>query len=108
MFYEQLEMISEMYSIIVMGISVLCVSIALQIQNKYGKDNKAKEKLEYYPPTEFNSAELGYIYKETDVSKSIVSLLIEFANEGYLRIIQKILKEMIYMNQMLTRKKESF
>lgn len=31
MFYEQLEMISEMYSIIVMGISVLCVSIAIQI-----------------------------------------------------------------------------
>lgn len=43
MFYEQLEMISEMYSIIVMGISILCVSIALQIWNKYGKDNKAKE-----------------------------------------------------------------
>lgn len=86
MFYEDLEMIYEIYSIIVIGISVLFVSIALQIWNKYGKDNKTKEKLEYYPPTEFNSAELGYIYKDADVSKSIVSLLIELANEGYLRI----------------------
>lgn len=76
----------DLYSIFVMGLSVICVLIAYALWVKYGKDDIVVETVEFYPPEGFNSAEIGYIYKGKADSESIISLLIYLADKGYLKI----------------------
>ena len=56
---------------------------------KHGDDNEVIETVEFYAPDNYNSAELGYIYKNIVDNKDIVSLLIYLANKGYLTIQEK-------------------
>ena len=53
---------------------------------KFGKDTKAVEVLEFYPPDNLNSAEIAYFYNGKISSKDITSLLVYLANKGYLVI----------------------
>ena len=78
----------DIYSIIIIAISICFIFIALLLWGKYGKDDKVIETIEFYPPEGFNSAEIGYIYKGNVDNASIISLLIYLANKGYLKIEQ--------------------
>lgn len=53
---------------------------------KYGKGNKVKKKFAYYAPNNFDSAEIGYLYKGKSEEIDITSLLLYLANQGYLKI----------------------
>lgn len=53
---------------------------------KYGKDDKIVETVEFYPPEGYSSADVGYIYKGMADQKQIVSLIVYFADKGYLKI----------------------
>jgi len=53
---------------------------------KYGKGNKIKEEFSYYPPYNFDPAEIGYLYKGKAEELDITSVIISLANQGYLRI----------------------
>jgi uncharacterized membrane protein len=53
---------------------------------RFGRDEKAVETVEFYPPEGFNSAETGFLYKGKAETVDVVSLLIYLANKGYIKI----------------------
>ena len=68
-------------------IPLISLIIAILLWNKYGKNNKIIDMVEFYPPEELNSLELAKVYKGYVYNKDIVSLLICLANKGYIEII---------------------
>ena len=78
----------DIYSIMIIALSIMFVLIAFYLWLKYGKDDKVVETIEFYPPKGFNSAEIGYMYKGYVDDSTIISLLIYLANKGYLKIEQ--------------------
>ena len=78
----------DIYSIMIITLSIMFVLIAFYLWLKYGKDDKVVETIEFYPPKGFNSAEIGYMYKGYVDDSTIISLLIYLANKGYLKIEQ--------------------
>jgi len=55
---------------------------------KYGKNNSLNIKRIDYVPNNFDSAEIGYLYKGKLDGMDLTSLLIYLANQGYLQIIE--------------------
>ena len=55
---------------------------------KHGRDDKPVETVEFYPPSGFNSLEVGFLYKGTADNKDVISLLVYLANLGYISIIE--------------------
>ena len=79
----------DIYSIMIMAISIMFVLITFYLWLKYGKEDNDMEVIEeFYPPKECNSLETGYIYKRYIDKKDVESLLIYLANKGYLKIEQ--------------------
>lgn len=76
----------RIYSILIIGISLIFVLISDRLWAKYGKDNQVVETVEFYPPEGYNSAEIGVMYNGTADTPSVISLLIYLANKGYLKI----------------------
>ena len=76
----------DMYSIVVIIISLVCVLIADRLWAKYGKDDEVIETVEFHPPEGYNSAEVGFLYKGSADTPAVISLLIYLANKGYLKI----------------------
>lgn len=76
----------ELYPIVVIIFSLLCVIIAGGLWSKYGKDDTVVETIEFHPPEGFNSAEIGFLYKGSADTKDIISLLVYLADKGYLTI----------------------
>ncbi len=74
------------YSVAVIVICLICVLIADRLWAKYGKDDEVIETVEFYPPEGFNSAEVGFLYKGSTDTESVISLLVYLANKGYLKI----------------------
>ena len=54
----------------------------------HGRDEKAVETVEFYPPEGFNSAEVGFLYSGAAGTTEVVSLLIYLANKGYISIAE--------------------
>lgn len=69
-------------------IPLVAVGIALLLWYKFGKDDMVVETVEFYPPEEFNSLEIGYLYKGKAANEDVVSLLVYLANKGYIQIIE--------------------
>ena len=67
-------------------ISIIFVFIAYLLWKKYGKDDIVVDTVEFYPPDNLNSADIGFLYKGHSDQKDIISLLIYLANKGYLKI----------------------
>ena len=66
---------------------MLLISFILFI--KYGKDKTVVAPVEFFPPEDFNSLDIAYIYKGKVGSKDVTSLLIYLANKGYIEILPK-------------------
>jgi len=71
-------------SILLIPISMVLVSYLLW--RKFGKEEELVETIEFYPPNQLNSLEIGYIYNENN-SKMVASLIVYLANKGYLKIV---------------------
>ena len=67
-------------------IPLLFLLIAFYLWCKFGKDDKVVETIEFYPPEDFNSLEVGFLYKGYANNKDVTSLLIYLANKGYIKI----------------------
>lgn len=67
-------------------IPLICVIISFLIWFKHGRDEKPIETVEFYPPENLNSLELGFVYKGEVENKDVISLLIYLANKGYISI----------------------
>lgn len=78
--------------IILFALPIVFAIISFLLWAKYGKDDKAIETIEFYPPEGFNSAEVGFLYKGQADKNDVVSLLIYLANKGYLRIEESVEK----------------
>ncbi len=71
-------------SMLILGIT----GYIIYMWSKYGKDyEKRVPTVEFYPPDNLNSAEIGYIYNRRKTSKKLtISLIIQLASKGYIRI----------------------
>lgn len=68
---------------------------------KYGKDFEKRSKtVEFYPPENLNSAEIGYIFGNKNYKKLTISLLISLAAKGYIKINENDNKEIEIINFM--------
>lgn len=67
-------------------IPILFLGIAIFLWYKFGRDNQIVETVEFYPPTGFNSLELGFLYKGKAENQDVTSLLVYLANKGYIKI----------------------
>ncbi len=72
---------------------IICVSliiisiISFILWTKHGKDyNKKCKTVEFYPPEDLDSAQIGYIYGEKSMKKLTSSLIIGLASKGYIEI----------------------
>ena len=55
---------------------------------KFGKNYKKEvQTIEFYPPDNLNSAEIGYVYNKSQSNKKLtISLIIQLASKGYIKI----------------------
>lgn len=68
-------------------IPIIVLITVLILWLKYGKDEKAVETVEFYPPDNMNSAELIF-WRDGMIASNekLTALLIELANDGYVQI----------------------
>lgn len=78
----------SIYLYLVFIIPILSAFISFILWYKFGNDEKTIDVVEYYPPNDFNSLEVGYLYKGNANEKDVISLLIYLANKGYIKIHQ--------------------
>ena len=88
------------YNTITIIFSLACVFIAYILWNKYGKNDKIIDTVEFFPPEGYNPVEVALLYKGYVNDKNIISLLIYLANKGYLKI------EEVEIKRILTKKKD--
>lgn len=74
---------------IIFSIPIIFLIIALLLWYKFGRDDQVIETVEFYPPQDLNSLDVGFLYKGKAENKDVTSLLIFLANKGYLEISNK-------------------
>ena len=95
--YFTIPVNNEKYLMFIVPFIFLVISIF--IWYKYGKDDKVVETVEFYPPEDFNSLEIGYLYKGKATSEDVVSLLIYLADKGYIKISETEEKNLFSKNK---------
>lgn len=80
-------------------IPLLFLLISFYLWCKFGKDDKVIETVEFYPPEDFNSLEVGFLYKGYANNKDVTSLLIYLANKGYIKITETEKKVLLFKNK---------
>ncbi|MDP2814867.1 MAG: DUF2207 domain-containing protein [Erysipelotrichaceae bacterium] len=64
---------------------IFTIIVAL-LYMRFGKDDLLVETVEFNPPAGYSSAQVGYIFDGAVDNKDVISLLIEWAAQGYLTI----------------------
>ncbi len=77
--FNIMEYMNYILPFIFLGISILLWYL-------YGRDEKPIETIEFYPPKDKNSLEVGFLYKGKASPEDVTSLLVYLANKGYLKI----------------------
>ncbi|MFA5676299.1 MAG: DUF2207 domain-containing protein [Christensenellales bacterium] len=70
-------------------VSGLCVLLAFLLWVRYGRDEKVFPTVEFYPPDKMTPAEAGYIIDGCVDDKDVVSLLLYWADKGYIKIVER-------------------
>lgn len=70
---------------ILMGLLTLC---SAGLWYLYGRDKKYVQTVEFYPPEGFTPADVGYVLNGSAEEKDIVSLVVYWAQQGYLKITE--------------------
>lgn len=65
---------------------LILLIISVLVYFIYGKSKKPLEPISFYPPNDFDSAQVGYIVNNTATNEEIVSLIFYFADKGWLTI----------------------
>ena len=79
---DRLSGISDRISIF----SLICLMIGIALWYIVGREKKGIETVEFYPPKNLNSLEVGLLYKGYVDKKAYPALLIDLASRGYLKI----------------------
>lgn len=69
-------------------VPIVCLLISIFLWFKFGRDDEVISTVEFYPPGDFNSLELAFLYKGKADNKDVTSLLIYLANKGYIKIAE--------------------
>lgn len=78
------------YVLIVISVLFLIIVIFITIVSLQQKPGPLVAPVEFYPPDDLNSLDIAYIYKGGNIEdKDVTSLLVYFANKGYIKISQK-------------------
>lgn len=72
---------------------------------RFGRDEKIYPPVEFYPPKDLTPAEIGYIYDKTIDPYDITSMLVYWADKGYLRIIEEDVEAGIIFKKSITNVK---
>lgn len=78
--------------------AVLFAVIVGLLYLRFGKDDLLVESVEFNPPAGYSSAQVGYIFDGAVDNKDVVSLIIEWAAQGYLTI-EELDKKNIQLNK---------
>lgn len=81
----------------------LLIALAVWIMFKWGKDKQMFPTVEFYPPEGLTPLEIGYIYDGQVDVYDITSMLIYWADRGYLRIIEEEEETGLIFKKMKTR-----
>lgn len=76
----------NMSEFLMIVIPILFSIVSIFIWYKYDKDKHVIDTIEFYPPENLNSLEIGFLYKGKADSNDVVSLLIYLANKGYIKL----------------------
>lgn len=74
------------YAVEICIASVILVLIVCVLFSKYGKDDQVIVSVEFDAPDGISSAELGYIIDGAIDTRDITSLILDWANKGYLQL----------------------
>ena len=74
------------HSVLISIISCCLVGIVFVLFMKYGKDDEVVVTVEFEAPEGISSAEVGYIIDGSIDNRDIASLILDWANKGYLSI----------------------
>ncbi len=86
------------YSIIGLIYGILFFGLLLLMYFRYGKDDPVVPTVQFEPPKGLSSAQVGYIYDGFADTKDVISLIIEWAANGYLTI-EEVDKKTIKLNK---------
>ena len=85
-YFEKQKLKITIFDFIAICLPIIFLIIAIFEWEKYGKDEKPVETVEFNPPDNMNSLDVAYAYKGKVNSNDVVSLLIYLANKGYIKI----------------------
>lgn len=85
-YFEKQKLKITVFDFIAICLPIILGIIAFSQWEKYGKDEKIVETIEFNPPDNMNSLDVAYAYKGKANSNDVVSLLIYLANKGYIKI----------------------
>lgn len=74
------------YSLLAIGLSLGLLLISALLFMKFGKDDEVIVTVEFGAPEGLDSASVGYVIDNQVESKDIISLIIDWANRGFLKI----------------------
>lgn len=74
------------YSFAAIGLLMALSLIIALMFFKFGKDDRPVVTVEFDPPKGMSSAQVGYIFEGIVDSKDVISLIIDWANKGFLTI----------------------
>ncbi|MEG0526676.1 MAG: DUF2207 domain-containing protein [Longicatena sp.] len=74
------------YTVICAIVAGVILLLAFLLFMKFGKDDEIIVTVEFKAPDGLNSAEVGYIIDDTAQNKDMISLVIDWANRGFLKI----------------------
>jgi len=84
---------ADPWDIVLYVISGLLVLVSLVLWILYGRDDRIFPTVEFYPPEGMTPAEAGYVIDGCVDDKDVVSLILYWADKGYIRIDEKEKKE---------------
>ncbi|MDE6658677.1 MAG: DUF2207 domain-containing protein [Eubacterium sp.] len=76
-------------------IPLIALIIVFLLWYKFGRDKKVVEVVEFYPPDQMSSLDVAFWKQGLVTSKDTIPLMIELANEGYIKINQVEKKKLI-------------
>jgi len=70
------------------AIPFICLSTVVLLWFKFGRDKKVVDVIEFYPPDGMSSLDVAFWKKGMVSSNDAIPLMIELANEGYIKICE--------------------
>lgn len=92
-YFNMTEYYIRLASMVVIPLVALLIVFILWF--KFGRDKKVVEVVEFYPPDHMSSLDVAFWKQGLVTSKDTIPLMIELANEGYIRINQVEKKKLI-------------